>query len=97
MAGEELDEDEADRQRGAEGDDSSQAEAVVGHSGAECTNDGADLVGIVEGAEPVCFDDVVALVLDTEVLLEGLYTHEGADDLPVQTLAERCEVDDQCP
>lgn len=45
----------------------------------------------------MCFDDVVALVLDAEVLLERLYAHEGADDLPVQTLAERGEVDDQCP
>lgn len=97
MTGEELDEDEADRQRGAEGDDSSEPEAVVSHSGAEGTDNGADLVGIVEGAEPVCFDDVVALVFDAEVLLEGLYAHEGADNLPVQTLAERGEVDDQCP
>lgn len=45
----------------------------------------------------MCLDDVVALVLDTEVLLEGLYAHEGADNLSVQALAERCEVDDQCP
>lgn len=43
------------------------------------------------------FDDVLALVLDTEVVLEWLYAHEGANDLPIQALAERCEVDDQCP
>lgn len=42
-------------------------------------------------------DDVVALVFDAEVLLEGFYAHEGADNLTIQALAKRCEVDDQGP